>query len=135
MFGKNARGTNKIMGLCLFGIFVAGFANCRIQPSLDVRIAPEVEPHPPRVGQVTITLRVTNVSGKPITAARIKVEANMSHPGMAPVFADAAEIEPGGYRANMELTMAGDWVVIADVTMTDNRKLKYQFEIKGVAPA
>lgn len=59
----------------------------------------------------------------------------MSHSGMAPVFADAAEFEPGQYRANMELTMAGDWIVLVHVTLPGNRKLDRQFEIKGVGPA
>lgn len=57
----------------------------------------------------------------------------MSHPGMAPVYADAAEIEAGSYRAVLELSMAGDWVVMARASLTDGRKLDYQFEINGVA--
>lgn len=59
----------------------------------------------------------------------------MSHPGMAPVFADAREIEPGRYRAVMELSMAGDWYVVAHVNLPDGRKLEQQFEIKGVTAA
>lgn len=57
----------------------------------------------------------------------------MSHPGMAPVFADATEVEPGRYRAVIELSMAGDWVVIAHGTLANGRKFSYQFEINGVA--
>ncbi|HKG47591.1 MAG TPA: FixH family protein [Pyrinomonadaceae bacterium] len=102
---------------------------------MDVTIAPEVAPQPPRVGQVTITLRVTDASGKPVTAARIKLEGNMSHAGMVPVFTDAAEVEPGRYRANMELSMAGDWFVLVHLTLPDGAELDRQFEIKGVAPA
>jgi hypothetical protein len=56
----------------------------------------------------------------------------MSHPGMAPVFAEAQEIEPGRYRAVIDLSMAGDWYVLAHVTLADGRKLDQQFEIKGV---
>jgi len=100
----------------------------------DITIAPEVEPHPPRVGQVTITVRVTQ-AGKPVTGARTRFEGNMSHAGMAPVFADAAEVEPGRYRGNMELSMAGDWVVLVHLTLPDGAKVERQFEIKGVAPA
>ena len=59
----------------------------------------------------------------------------MSHSGMAPVFADAAEVEPGRYRANMELTMAGDWIVLVHLTLADGTKVDRQFDIKGVAPA
>jgi hypothetical protein len=118
--------------LCLLLLFVAG---CRSSSSADVTIAPEVAPQPPRVGQVTITLRVTDGSGKPVTRARIKVEGNMSHAGMVPVFADAAEVEPGRYRTNMELTMAGDWIVLVHLTLPDGATVDRQFQIKGVAPA
>jgi len=85
------------------------------------------------VGQTTITLRLTNISGQPVSGARIKLEANMSHPGMAPVFADATEVEPGTYRSTIELSMAGDWIVVAQVTLSDGRRSDHQFEINGVA--
>ena len=58
----------------------------------------------------------------------------MSHAGMAPVFADAKEIEPGSYRATMELSMAGDWYVVVRVSLPDGRTMDQQFEIKGVGP-
>ena len=57
----------------------------------------------------------------------------MSHAGMAPVFADARETEPGRYQSRMELSMAGDWIILARMTLKDGRKLDRQFEIKGVA--
>jgi YtkA-like protein len=123
------------MSLCLFCLFVVGFAACRSGSLPDVRIAPELAPQPPRVGQVTITLRVTDASGKPLSGARIRLEGNMSHAGMVPVFADAAEAEPGRYRSHMELSMAGDWIVLVHLTLPDGTKVDRQFEIKGVAPA
>ena len=126
------RGTNTILSLCLLCLFAAG---CRSQPSVDIRIAPEVEPQPARVGQATITLRVTDSSGVLVKGARIKLEGDMSHSGMAPVFADAAEFESGRYRANIELTMAGDWIVLVHLTLRDGAKVERQFDIKGVAPA
>lgn len=69
----------------------------------------------------------------PVTGARIKLEGNMSHAGMVPVFADARETEPGRYQSSMELSMAGDWFVLVHVTLPDGRKLDRQFDIKGVA--
>ncbi len=57
----------------------------------------------------------------------------MSHPGMAPVFTETTETEPGRYRANLELPMAGDWHVAVHVTLPDGRRFERQFEIKGVA--
>ena len=57
----------------------------------------------------------------------------MSHAGMTPVFANATEVEPGSYRATIELSMSGDWVVIAHATLADGRRVNDQFEINGVA--
>jgi hypothetical protein len=53
---------------------------------------------------------------------------------MVPAFADVTEVEPGRYRANMELSMAGDWLVVVHLTLPDGSKVDRQFEIKGVAP-
>jgi len=67
--------------------------------------------------------------------AEIKLEGNMSHAGMSPVFVDTREVAPGEYRTNMELSMAGDWVILVHLTLPNGSKLERQFEIKGVAPA
>ena len=80
-------------------------------------------------------LKLTNAAGIPITGAQVKLEGNMSHAGMAPVFAEAKETDPGRYRCTMELSMAGDWFVLVTATLPDNRIYGRQFEIKGVAPA
>lgn len=126
---QRRRGTNKISSLCLLCLFVAGFAGCQRELNVDIKIAHEVAPQPPRIGQATITLRVSDSSGAPVKGARIKLEGNMSHAGMAPVFAEAVEVEPGRYRANMELTMAGDWVVLVHGSLAGDRKLEQQFEL------
>jgi hypothetical protein len=90
----------------------------------------EVSPQPPRVGQVTITLRVADASGKPVTGVNIKLEGNMTHAGMTPVLAGAKENGPGRYSSTMELSMAGDWYFVVHMTLSDGRKLERQFEIK-----
>jgi hypothetical protein len=122
-----------VIALCACLVLVQ---SCRKQnESLpDLTLAHEVSPQPPRVGPVTITLIVTKASG-PVTGARITLEGNMSHAGMAPVFAEATEMAPGQYRAIIELSMAGDWVVQVHLSLPDNIKLNRQFEIKGVASA
>jgi hypothetical protein len=95
----------------------------------------EISPQPVRVGPVTIALKLMDASGTLITGAQMKLEGNMSHAGMAPVFAEANETEPGHYRSTLELSMAGDWLVLVTATLPDDRKFYQQFEIKGVAPA
>ena len=99
----------------------------------DLTLTHEVSPQPPRIGPSTITLKVADASGKPATGIRMRVEGNMSHAGMTPVFADAKETDPGRYSSTMELAMAGDWYVVVHMTLPDGRKLERQFEIKGVS--
>jgi hypothetical protein len=123
---KGTKGTNKTKLLCLLCLFVVG---CRSEPSPEVFVAHQVLPQLPRVGQVEVRLRVTDASRKPLTRVRIKLEGNMSHSGMSPVFVDTIEVAPGEYRANMELSMAGDWVVVVHLTLPDGSKLERQFEM------
>lgn len=122
-----------VIALCACLVLVQ---SCRKQgESLpDLTLTREVSPQPPRVGPVTITLKATTAAG-PLTGARIMLEGNMSHAGMSPVFAEATEIAPGHYRAIIQLSMAGDWIVQVHLSLPDGLKLDRQFEIKGVASA
>jgi YtkA-like len=118
-----------VIALCVFLVLPQA---CRHQsePVSDLILTHEVSPQPPRVGPLTITLRVADASGKPATGVRIKLEGNMSHAGMIPVFADAKETEPGRYSSTMELSMAGDWHFLVHMTLPDGRQLERQFEIR-----
>lgn len=100
----------------------------------DLTFAHEISPQPPRVGKVTITLNIKETSGAPVAGAHPALEANMSHAGMVPVFAEAKELEPGHYQSVIDLSMAGDWNITVHVTLSDSRKLDHEFEIKGVEP-
>jgi hypothetical protein len=56
----------------------------------------------------------------------------MSHPGMSPVFATAAETAPGTYTAQIDFNMAGDWVVLSHILLPDGRKIERQIDVNGV---
>ncbi|HEV7682040.1 MAG TPA: FixH family protein [Pyrinomonadaceae bacterium] len=106
---------------------------CQRRPEAPiVTIEHEVSPLPARLGPATITLRVIDLSGHAVTGARITLEGNMSHAGMAPVFAEAKELGSGRYQAHLEFTMGGDWIVLVHLTMPDGRKSEQQFDVKGV---
>ena len=107
---------------------------CRLtEPTPDLRVEHEISPSPPRVGATTVNLKLTDfASSKPLSGARVRLEGNMTHAGMTPVFADAQEVEPGRYRATLEFTMGGDWVVLVRLTLPDGRKIERQFDVKGV---
>lgn len=110
-------------------------AGCR--PSADeapgVRLEWSVRPEPPETGPAVVSLNLTDGdSGEPVAGARVRLEGTMSHPGMSPVFATAREIEPGRYRASIELTMAGDWILLVEAALADGRTLRRQVALPGV---
>ena len=99
----------------------------------DIGLTLEVAPSPPTVGLAMLTLTVTNADGHPISDATIEIGGNMSHAGMAPVFSQATQFEPGKYRAPLELTMGGDWFILVKATLADGRTLERQVDLPGVA--
>jgi hypothetical protein len=93
-----------------------------------VRFDFQIAPQPPRVGPATATIYLNDSASKPIEGATIRLEGNMNHAGMRPVFADANEAKPGRYEAKLELTMGGDWFVLVDVALADGRKMRKKVE-------
>ena len=118
------------LALCA-GLFSAGCGR-RPEPHADVSVEHEVRPDPPRVGTAAVTLRVADAAGRPLSGARVSLEANMTHAGMRPVFGEARESEPGRYQSDLAFTMGGDWVVLVRLTLPDGRKIERQFDVKGV---
>lgn len=85
------------------------------------------------MGAITIDLKISDKDKQPISGARVELEGNMTHAGMSPVNVEAKEIAPGSYRSALDLTMAGDWIILVNITLTDGQKAQRQFELKGVA--
>jgi len=79
-------------------------------------------------------LQLTDLTGKSLTGAKVALEGNMSHAGMSPVFSDASEVQPGRYQAPLNFSMAGDWIVLVHLTLSNGQKLEEQFEVRGVLP-
>lgn len=125
---------NCLIALCLCLLVVQGCRRTSEVPS-ELKLTHEVSPQPPRVGQVRITLALTDSSGKPITRAGLSLEGYMSHAGMKPVSASVVESEPGRYVSVIDLSMAGDWVFIVHIQLPGQGSVDRQFEIKGVLPA
>ena len=116
-------------------IVMFGFGCYRSKPDVSgVMFILEASARPATVGRNTITLRLNDMSGQAITGARVQLEGNMSHAGMSPAFGEAREIAPGRYQGSLELSMAGDWVVSAHVTLSNGARARDVFEIKGVLP-
>jgi hypothetical protein len=51
---------------------------------------------------------------------------------MKPSMAEAAEVRPGVYHAELELTMRGDWILTATATFPDGTRAEGTQELPGV---
>jgi hypothetical protein len=98
----------------------------------DVAMEMVVSPEPPQLGPAAITVTLHDAAGAPISGARVELEGNMNHAGMVPVFADAAEVAPGRYQADMEFTMGGDWFILVHADLPDGRSIERKIDVPGV---
>lgn len=116
----------------LFGIALA----CGCQPAAPqvarATVELQIEPDPPRVGDAAVALLLTDPAGQPLEGGTLKVEGNMNHAGMKPVFADLTETEPGRYEGTLDLTMAGDWFLLVTGKLSDGRQVNEKVDLPGV---
>jgi hypothetical protein len=94
----------------------------------------QIKPKPVRVGPVVVCFTLTDADNYPATRVPIAVEADMSHAGMDPVFAQANELQPGHYESHLSFRMAGDWVILLHGTLPNGEKLERQFDVRDVRP-
>jgi len=92
-------------------------------------------PTPSVVGPSTLTVAVRDSAGAPVAGATLKLEADMSHAGMAPVFADATERGQGVYEIPFSFTMRGDWVLLVSVVLPDGARLERRIDVANVGPS
>ncbi len=122
------------MGLALLAsVWMAG---CAGSEERNARIAVEwtVDPEPARVGPTLVQVALADSSGRPLEGADVVLEGTMTHPGMQPVLTAAQEASPGCYEARLELTMAGDWILILEATLADGTTIRRQREVPRVRP-
>jgi hypothetical protein len=120
-------------------VILLAVAGCRgpAEPVPAIAVRCKIVPQPPRVGPAEIALSLVSRSPadqeeKPVTGARVALEADMSHPGMAPVFGEALEREDGFYKGRLDFAMPGDWILVMHIQLADGRKLERHVEIRGV---
>jgi copper transport protein len=83
---------------------------------------------PAAVGQNRIDLYLTDEQGRPVGRAA-EVAFALPKLGVEALRAEAAAMEPGHFRGQMELPVAGDWQVRADLLIDDFTKLPFQARI------
>jgi hypothetical protein len=117
------------LGIILTGLLFATECNTGSREAADVQLEWSVAPEPPQVGESFVSLSLADSAGLPIANASIRLEANMTHPGMAPALATATESAPGRYTAPLTFSMAGDWFILVEATLPDGRTLERQIDL------
>lgn len=109
-------------------------AACRTASGVTVEW--RLEPVPPVVGVSHVArVRVLDPGRGEVVGARLRLEAHMTHPGMAPEIADLIEVAGGTYEGQIVFSMSGDWVLVVSGELGDGRRVLETFEIGRVAPA
>lgn len=101
-------------------------------PSGNVAVDWRIIPAPPLVGPGTLTLHLSDAARQPVRGAALRLEAHMSHPGMAPVLASFVEREDGRYEAAIEFTMAGDWILLVSGAAPGHGTIEHRIDVRGV---
>lgn len=102
----------------------------------DVTVTWTIDPPRPSAGvEIVVQLSVRNSDGTPATVVKMECAAQMSHPGMVPIISPAVELGPGIYETRFQLSMPGDWVLVASGELPDGRSMTSSFRIPGVQPA
>jgi YtkA-like len=114
--------------LAVFLAFAA-LSGCRSRPGTDVKWVCRVLPEPPRVGPEDVQISLLDSRNQLIPGAQISIEANMSHPGMQPLFAHASARGDTTYRAALNFSMPGDWVLSLHATLSDGASADAQLPL------
>jgi YtkA-like len=102
----------------------------------DVTVNWTLQPPRPSAGvELIVQLGVMNHDGTPVTGAKMRCAAQMSHPGMAPIIGTVVERGSGIYEIRLQLSMAGDWVLVASGELPDGRRIESSFRVPDVQPA
>lgn len=100
-------------------VLMAGCAgrSAGAQPN-DLRVT--LVPAPGGMSGAKLTVIVADAAGAPVTDATVRLEGNMNHPGMAPVFSERVQDgddgqTDGSYRVPFAFNMLGDWIITVTV--------------------
>jgi copper transport protein len=84
---------------------------------------------PAAVGPNRIDLYLTDGQGRPVSAQAAESAFALPEMGIEPLRAAAAAVETGHFAARINLPLAGEWRVRADLLVDDFTKLSFQARI------
>ena len=121
-----------------FGCLAAAACGRPVLPAEDVAVEWKVIPSAPIVeGEAIAEIRVLDPVRQPLRGARLRLEAHMNHPGMAPIIEPLVEQENGVYRVRLRFSMAGVWVLFVKGELADRRRLDQragEMTVRGLTP-
>jgi copper transport protein len=84
---------------------------------------------PAHIGKNRIDLYLTNRQGHPVAAKAAELSFALPEMGIEALRVDAAPLEPGHFQAGINLPLAGDWGLRAELLVDDFTKLPFQARI------
>jgi copper(I)-binding protein len=127
------------LGTALWGLAACGGSGPAVdESSLQVTLLPPAE----GMAGETMTVRVLDAEGAPVTDATVSLEGNMNHAGMVPVLAEGVTDNADGsadglYRLPFTITMLGDWIISVTVERPDGvtvtRNIEMQVNEDGIS--
>jgi hypothetical protein len=103
--------------------------SAQIETKDDYQVSLATEPAAPEQGAGMVIVTLKDKQGNPVDGVRISVEANMSHAGMKPEYADATTGANGVYRLPLKWTMGGAWYVDVKITLRSGDVLRRRFPV------
>ncbi|HVO71093.1 MAG TPA: copper resistance protein CopC [Aggregatilineaceae bacterium] len=103
-------------------------------PQANIQIGLETPLDQAAVGKTTLVITLRDADNKPIRDARISVQGDMTHAGMAPAFGTADNGPDGRYAVPFEWTMGGDWIVTVKATLPNGQAAQKTFNLTVKEP-
>lgn len=124
--GTETRFSRRLTRLFPIAAALVLLSSCRPQSSGSLRIESHVDPNPARVGPAGIRVELFDHRNNSVSDARVTVEADMAHPGMKPVFAEARPVSGNTFEAKLDFAMPGDWTILITASEPNGIRVEQQ---------